>query len=261
MKSKKWRWKLSLILISMFFIVNNTYASEKKRCLVKSYSPYIYLENGTIKTQKGHTLIWDDGRKKTFEQKMLSPDLKDTLSLDYPAFKPITPPDFQHDPGRIRSQTLFQEVYGHSKQEIEKNLVHVKWLKHSDIKYVLFNKQNGAAEALEKVIKELAKLPPSYQPYFNQISGTYNYRKIAGTDQLSAHSYGIAIDLNINKGDYWRYNIKNLATKQIDYKNTMPKTIVDIFERHGFIWGGRWYHYDTMHFEYRPEFFCNNNTN
>jgi hypothetical protein len=28
---------------------------------------------------------------------------------------------------------------------------------------------------------------------------------------------------------------------------------VDIFERHGFIWGGKWAHYDTMHFEYRPE--------
>ena len=25
------------------------------------------------------------------------------------------------------------------------------------------------------------------------------------------------------------------------------------FETHGFIWGGKWYHYDTMHFEYRPE--------
>jgi hypothetical protein len=33
----------------------------------------------------------------------------------------------------------------------------------------------------------------------------------------------------------------------------MPRQIVDIFERHGFIWGGRWYHYDTMHFEFRPE--------
>jgi hypothetical protein len=33
----------------------------------------------------------------------------------------------------------------------------------------------------------------------------------------------------------------------------MPREIVDAFERHGFIWGGRWYHYDTMHFEYRPE--------
>jgi hypothetical protein len=29
--------------------------------------------------------------------------------------------------------------------------------------------------------------------------------------------------------------------------------IVAIFERHGFIWGGRWSHFDTMHFEYRPE--------
>jgi hypothetical protein len=28
---------------------------------------------------------------------------------------------------------------------------------------------------------------------------------------------------------------------------------VDIFERHGFIWGGKWGHFDTMHFEYRPE--------
>ena len=28
---------------------------------------------------------------------------------------------------------------------------------------------------------------------------------------------------------------------------------LEIFERHGFIWGGKWYHYDTMHFEYRPE--------
>jgi hypothetical protein len=28
---------------------------------------------------------------------------------------------------------------------------------------------------------------------------------------------------------------------------------VRVFEKHGFIWGGAWYHYDTMHFEYRPE--------
>ena len=31
--------------------------------------------------------------------------------------------------------------------------------------------------------------------------------------------------------------------------------LVNIFEKNGFIWGGRWYHYDTMHFEYRPEMF------
>jgi hypothetical protein len=33
----------------------------------------------------------------------------------------------------------------------------------------------------------------------------------------------------------------------------MTHEIVDIFERRGFVWGGKWYRYDTMHFEYRPE--------
>ena len=47
------------------------------------------------------------------------------------------------------------------------------------------------------------------------------------------------------------------ALKELDrlkYENRVPEEIVNIFERHGFIWGGRWYHYDTMHFEFRPEF-------
>ena len=39
------------------------------------------------------------------------------------------------------------------------------------------------------------------------------------------------------------------------YHNTFNMKVVEIFERHGFIWGGRWYHFDTMHFEYRPEMF------
>ena len=32
-----------------------------------------------------------------------------------------------------------------------------------------------------------------------------------------------------------------------------PWEIVAAFEAQGFIWGGKWYHYDIMHFEYRPE--------
>ena len=40
-----------------------------------------------------------------------------------------------------------------------------------------------------------------------------------------------------------------------DLTRSVETRIGEIFERHGFIWGGKWYHYDTMHFEYRPEFF------
>ena len=44
------------------------------------------------------------------------------------------------------------------------------------------------------------------------------------------------------------YKVDRLTRSLADFAK-----IVEIFERHGFIWGGKWYHYDTMHFEYRPE--------
>ncbi|MBK5650550.1 MAG: M15 family metallopeptidase [Rhizobium sp.] len=71
---------------------------------------------------------------------------------------------------------------------------------------------------------------------------------------MSMHGYAAAIDLNLKVSDYWLWAAKGDGkAKTIPYKNRMPREIVDIFERHGFIWGGKWYHYDTMHFEYRPE--------
>ena len=78
----------------------------------------------------------------------------------------------------------------------------------------------------------------------------FNFRKIANTSRLSMHSFGIAIDINIKKSHYWLWDKKKNRFK---YKNSIPLEIVEIFQKHGFIWGGRWYHYDTMHFEYRPE--------
>ena len=36
-------------------------------------------------------------------------------------------------------------------------------------------------------------------------------------------------------------------------RDRYPQEIVEIFEKHGFIWGGKWSHFDLMHFEYRPE--------
>ena len=83
--------------------------------------------------------------------------------------------------------------------------------------------------------------------YLVPSAGTYNCRPIAGTAQMSAHGYGIAIDLNVAYSDYWRWG----GTAK--YRNRIPAAVVAAFERHGFVWGGKWYHYDTMHFEYRPE--------
>ena len=75
--------------------------------------------------------------------------------------------------------------------------------------------------------------------------GTFSWRSIAGTHFRSSHSWGIAIDLDTKRADYWRYQTAN-PDGPFKWKNRYPQAIVDAFEAEGFIWGGRWYHFDTM---------------
>jgi hypothetical protein len=57
---------------------------------------------------------------------------------------------------------------------------------------------------------------------------------------LSHHSWGVAFDINV-------------AENPFGSKATLDERIVDVLERWGFAWGGRWLVPDGMHFEYlRP---------
>jgi len=109
---------------------------------------------------------------------------------------------------------------------------------------------NGVDKALAAVSQELDQLSPDFEKFLKPTAGTYNCRTIAGSNARSMHAYAAAIDLNPKYSNYWRWS-SNLADPV--WRNQIPTRIVQIFEKHGFIWGGYWYHFDTMHFEYRPE--------
>ncbi len=194
----------------------------------------------------GTTMTWDDRLDKTFEQRLDNSDVEDMFYVRYD--DKTTPPEYLADPGRSRSEALFKKMYGSSAAQVQRNLVNVNWMG----KNLKFTNINGAADSLRKVAAELERRPhlKKYLP----CSGTFYWRNVRGANRLSAHSYGIAIDIAVPNSDYWLWrNPRAGETTRIKYANRIPAEIVEVFRRYGFIWGGAWYHYDTMHFEFRPE--------
>jgi D-alanyl-D-alanine carboxypeptidase len=198
----------------------------------------------------GRKFVYDDGTTKTFEERLDHSDIEDMFYQTYPLTNPTDrlPKDF--DPGRYRMEAFFLALYGASKAEVARNCVAVEFCGSS----VKFNGRCGAADALRSVSADLDKAfaqKPELRVYVQKLAGTFNWRKIAGTERLSNHSFGTAIDLNVAKAAYWRWQPP--AQLETFSRRNWPNEIVEAFERHGFIWGGKWWHFDTMHFEYRPE--------
>ncbi|MFZ5675193.1 MAG: M15 family metallopeptidase [Pseudomonadota bacterium] len=207
-------------------------------------------DKAKLTLRSGATIPMSDGRiDKSFEELLDSPDVDDMFAFPYPAHVKPEAPGLNVDPGRIRVEALFRALYGDCrKSEADLQMRKVSWFGGT----VRITTRQGVDRALEAVARDLAKLPKPMQKYLSPSAGTYNCRAIAGTDRLSMHAYGASIDLNTDFADYWRWR-KPGKDGKIAWANRIPSEIVEVFERHGFIWGGRWYHYDTMHFEYRPE--------
>lgn len=202
-----------------------------------------------IITKSGKKILYDDGQKKNSDGKMNNADIQDILEEPYPLNMIDHLMEVNKDPGRFRCYALLNEVYGSNQGQISKNLVGV----NMPYKKYLFNKNNGAAEEMGKVMEELKNIATGngkVAGLINPINGSFNYRVIAGTGQLSPHAYGIALDINSSPNDYWKWATREAGEKRMQY---YPKELVETFEKHNFVWGGKWGHFDILHFEYRPE--------
>jgi hypothetical protein len=91
------------------------------------------------------------------------------------------------------------------------------------------------------VVREL--IDRGLQDTIHSYSGCYSPRHInrIPTAGLSHHSWGIAVDVNVDQGNLFG---------QTPHQD--PR-LVEVFERWGFLWGGTFIEPDGMHFEYRRE--------
>lgn len=103
---------------------------------------------------------------------------------------------------------------------------------------------------------------PSLDAFLNtlvELDG-YNWRDIAETQSRSNHAYGAAIDVIPRsyggKNPYWLWAPQERPGwyKRAWARRWEPHpALVRAFEDEGFLWGGKWLLFDTIHFEYRPE--------
>ncbi len=221
--------------------------------LISAYPERLLRQDGTyIYWRDGTRMRVSDGKPhKSFDELLRNASILDQFRLTYPRGRLTRHPPVNGDPGRFRNEAFFNKMYGDChRSEVQRGLAQIVWLPRAWGKRVYVTRTNGIARRLQAISNEIDALPEKIKRTAYPIGGVYSCRTVADTGKPSVHSYAAAIDLNTRYGDYWYWKYK---TGPIPYRNRMPQEIVDIFERHGFIWGGKWYHYDTMHFEYRPE--------
>lgn len=251
-------------------------------------NPHFYLKAypDHLAAIEGNNLIWKDGtvmpirnsmNAQNLAEALDNPDLYTQLSIPYPRGPLNGVPTKGSDPGRIRYVPFFQKMYGQTENEVEKNLTEIAWLPRSftgdsavKIKVSRVNNVDRKMQKLSDELDELVIQKPQFKKFLANPAGTFSWRLIAGTQRPSAHSFGMTIDINLEHSNYWLWDYKqekglsedsivnesDLSLNDVpNYRNEIPKEIVEIFEKHHFIWGGKWFHYDTMHFEYRPELF------
>jgi D-alanyl-D-alanine carboxypeptidase len=218
--------------------------------LARAYPDQVASIDATSLTfRDGARLPLSDGiAGKSEAERIAHADIDDMFVERYRPGPPAGPPT--SDPGRARAEAFFNHMYGDCMRgETSRRLRPVRWMAGRGGAPIQFTTVNHAADHLEAVIAELERLPPAMTRYLVPSAGTFNCRSIAGTDQRSMHAWGAAVDISTAQADYWRW----AGGESAHYRNRIPYEIVEIFERHGFIWGGKWRHFDTMHFEYRPE--------
>ena len=91
----------------------------------------------------------------------------------------------------------------------------------------------------------------------------FNYRPVAGSEKLSKHALGLAIDINPLYNPYVRYTTENGQlvspeegeayadrSKEFPYKIDSSDLCCRLFLEHGFTWGGNWNSVkDYQHFQ------------
>ncbi|MEM7439855.1 MAG: M15 family metallopeptidase [Pseudomonadota bacterium] len=217
--------------------------------LLAGYTGLSYsAADSVLSDGQGNSVVYQGPTNRAPDTILVQPTIGDQFRYLYPVTFDLedrkTP---WRDPGRVRNQDFMKMLFFPDKRSARKSLTKVRSVDGNATFRV--TAKHGVDCQLTAVLNALGT---DFPKIFDHIGGSFNWRNISGTKRLSVHSFGAAVDVNSKIGGYWKWSGRPQGNAG-EYRNQIPQKVVETFERYGFIWGGKWHHFDGMHFEYRPE--------
>lgn len=189
-------------------------------------------------------------------------ELFELKEKDFETFESLLANEEKEIANKKNSKTnlfLLEAIYGEiSESSIKKKLEEIYVFAHPIYLHKRVAPSFKACLSKIKAIKKSGKLKGFFSNYL--ISYGFNWRKIENKNVLSNHAIGIAVDImarNYGKlKSYWYWaSFDETPWYKLEPSKRWkaPNKIIEAFEENGFIWGGYWMFWDTMHFEYKPE--------
>ena len=232
------------------------------RAFAEAYRPLIdsvtYRDDDVVFTLGGRRIHFQDGRM--LEEGRLERRAEcDPIFYRY-SLVPLTEPPPAPERFPTYCRDAMESLWGRTEGEIRKHARSARFLDH---RVFVNDLLLGPLAAIEGDLVAAAVDDPSVAEWIEELSITYSFsvRDIAGAQSLSYHGFGMAIDMVPTSYEglhvYWRwsrvFDREGWHRIPMEQRWSPPPVVVEIFERHGFVWGGKWAHFDSIHFEYRPE--------
>lgn len=228
-------------------------AGDPVEVALETAYPGLDLAPGRVTLPGGQGVVADGPSARPPPDRLANATLGDQFAYAYPLAYDLEPRRTPWtDPGRLRNDAFFRALWFDSADAARASLGTVVYQGQAVAARFQVTRKHCAAAQLALALDAIAALGPEMDRFFRTPGGSFNWRTIAGTDRLSVHSFGAAIDLDAELGGYWLWTGAPEGAVG-EYHSEIPPELVREMERRGFIWGGKWHHYDGMHFEYRPE--------
>jgi hypothetical protein len=232
------------------------------RAFVQAYAPLI---DSVIHTVDDVVFAFGERRIRFEDGRMLDAarpgrDAEcDPIFYRYP-LQPLAEPPSEPPQMPTYCTDVLETLWGDTEEQVRAHGRSVEFLDHRMFVNDLLVEPLAAVESN---VRRAAETDADVAGWIRGLDITYSFssREIAGSGTRSQHSWGMAIDLvpasYEGRHAYWRwsrvFDRDGWYRIPVEQRWSPPQRVIEIFEAHGFVWGGKWPHFDQIHFEYRPE--------